>query len=207
MTKSRRSPPLPFQNVKGLADGENMVLDIRPHWKFLAAPTALVVGVTAAAVVVVAEREPAWSHWVAAVAVLAAVVWLLVRYLKWATTRLVVTDRRVMERRGILRRSGREIPLSALSDIGFRQSILDRLIGCGDVVMESAGREGQEVFVDLGHPARIHAEIYDLMQQYRTGATPASIPDQIEQLDRLRRRGVITEAEFAAKKTQLLNRI
>ena len=193
--------------MKGLADGETTVLDIRPHWKFLAGPALLVMVVTVAAVVVVFEGAPSWSHWVAAGAVLASVLWLVARYLRWATTRLIVTDRRVMERRGIFGRSGREIPLSALTDIGFRQSLLDRLIGCGDVVIESAGREGQEVFSDLGHPAHIHAEIYDLMQRNRTGAPAPSIPEQIDQLDRLRQRGVITEAEFTAKKTQLLNRL
>ena len=79
---------------------------------------------------------------------------------------------RIIDRRGILRRSGREIPLTALSDIGYRQTIFDRVIGAGDVVIESAGRDGQEVFPDLRHPARIQNEIYsrDAAQSARLGA-------------------------------------
>lgn len=195
--------------VKGLADGETVVLDVRPHWKFLVGPAAAVVVVTAGALVAIVAGVPGWVHWVAAAAVVATVAWLIGRYLRWVTTRLIVTDRRIMERRGILGRSGREIPLSALTDIGYRQGLADRLIGCGDVLIESAGRDSQEVFPDLGRPAHVQSEIYELMQRNRPGGAPApaSIPDQIDQLDRLRRRGVISEAEFAAKKAELLNRL
>ncbi len=89
-----------------------------------------------------------------------AVGWLVGRYLRWVTTRLVVTSVRIVERRGILGRSGREIPLNALTDIGYHQSIFERIIGAGDVLIESAGRDSQEVFPDLPHPAAIHNEIY-----------------------------------------------
>lgn len=193
--------------MRRLAEGERVVLDVRPHWKFLVGPAAAVVAVTAGALAAVVVGVPGWAHWVAAAAVVAAVVWLVGRYLRWVTTRLVVTDRRIMERRGVIGRTGREIPLSALSDIGYRQGLVDRLIGCGDVLIESAGRDSQEVFPDLAHPARIQSRIYDLLQRSRSGAGGDSIPAQIDQLDQLRQRGVITEAEFAAKKAELLDRL
>ena len=97
--------------------------------------------------------------------------------------------------------------------IGYQQSLLERIIGAGDVLLESAGKDGQEVFPDLPHPVSIHNEIYRQMERWRgtptpSGATPTeSIPAQIEQLDQLRRRGLITDAEFDAKKTQLLDRL
>jgi membrane protein YdbS with pleckstrin-like domain len=197
--------------VRGLADGEVLVLDVRPHWKFLVGPAALLLAVVAGAVAALVVGVPGWVHWVVAAAIVVVAVWLLARYLRWLTTRLALTDRRIMERRGILGRTGREIPLGALSDIGFRQSFFDRLIGCGDVLIESAGREGHEVFPDLSHPARVQNEIYLQMQGARVnfGAAPGppSIPDQIDQLDRLRQRGVITEAEFETKKAELLDRL
>jgi uncharacterized membrane protein YdbT with pleckstrin-like domain len=209
MAKSRPSVRITVGDVKGLAEGETIVLDVRPHWKFLVVPAATVVVVTAGAIAAVVVGVPRWVHWVAAAAVLAALLWLVARYLGWVTTRLIVTDRRIIERRGIIGRSGREIPMAALSDIGFRQGLLDRVIGCGDVLIESAGRDSQEVFPDLGRPAHLQSEIYAQMQRSRAApsAAQASIPEQIDQLDRLRQRGVISEAEFAAKKADLLNRL
>jgi membrane protein YdbS with pleckstrin-like domain len=202
------------------------VVDVRPHWWFLAGPVTVLVLVIAGAVAGLVEGIPGWADWIIVVALAAAALWLVGRYLRWVTTRLIVTTSRIIERRGILGRAGREIPLTALTDIGYRQSIFDRIIGAGDVVIESAGRDGQEVFPDLPHPAAIHNEIYAQLQSRRFGpapvaagsvpgadssaahpVAPATIPEQIDQLDQLRRRGVISDAEFEAKKAQLLDRM
>jgi membrane protein YdbS with pleckstrin-like domain len=192
--------------VRGLSSGETVVLDIRPHWKFLAGPVAVAVLMIAGALAAVIAGMPGWVHWLAAAALLGCLIWLGGRYTRWVTTRLVVTNRRIIDRKGVLGRAGREIPLSALTDIGYRQGVLDRIIGCGDVMIESGGRDGQEIFRDLGRPAWVQAQIYEQLQSARTGA-PASIPDQIDQLDRLRRRGVISDREFEAKKAELLDRL
>jgi hypothetical protein len=93
---------------------------------------------------------------------------------------------------------------------------LERVIGAGDVLLESAGRQGHEVFPDLPRPARIQQAIVVQLDQVRrqgragpeSGGPPTwSIPAQIEQLDGLRRRGLLTDAEFQAKKTELLGRL
>ncbi len=197
---------------KILHDGEQVVVDVRPHWWFLAGPVVVVAVVIAGAVTALVEGVATWVDYVVLAVLVVAVAWLVARYLRWATTRLILTTSRIIERRGIVARSGREIPLSALSDIGYHQSIFERIIGAGDVLLESAGRDGQEVFPDLPHPAAIQNEIYAQLEQYRSSgrvAAPAgaSIPDQINQLDQLRQRGVLSDAEFEAKKSELLRRL
>lgn len=197
--------------MRNLAPGETVVVEVRPHWWYLAGPVATVAAVIAGAVTALVEGVPGWVDWIILAVLALAVAWLLGRYLRWVTTRLVVTSTRIVDRRGILGRSAREIPLSAVSDIGYHQSIFERIIGAGDVLIESAGRDSAEVFPDLPRPAAIHNEIYAAMQQGRVSpgpvTRPASIPEQIDQLDQLRRRGVLTEAEFAAKKADLLGRL
>lgn len=189
-----------------------MVVDVRPHWWFLAGPVAVLAVVIAGAVTAWVEGAPGWADWVTVAALAVAAMWLVGRYVRWSTTRMVVTTSRIMDRRGVLGRVGREIPIGSLTDIGYRQRLFQRIIGAGDVVVESAGRDGQEVFRDLPHPAEVHNEIYAQLDRIRRGAGPgpgpaASIPQQIDQLDQLRRRGVITEEEFALKKAQLLDRL
>jgi uncharacterized membrane protein YdbT with pleckstrin-like domain len=191
--------------MKRLAAGETVVVDVRPHWRYLARSVAVLVGVIAGALAALVTGAPGWAGWVIAAGLALAALGLVGRYLRWVTTRLTVTSARIIERRGVLGRSGREIPLAALADVGYRQSILERLIGAGDVIVESAGRDGREVFADLPHPAAILDQIHLQMQRRQAG--PASIPEQIDQLDRLRRRGVITDQEFAAKKAGLLDRL
>ena len=194
-----------------LNDGEEVVLDVRPHWWYLAGPAVAAVVVLAGALAAAVLSVPLAAAWVAVVALLATVGWLLARYARWASTSLVVTTERVVRRQGVLGRSGREIPLSAVSDVSYRQRLLQRLVGAGDLLLESAGRDSQEVFCDLPHPARIQHELHRQMRMARQEALPGwrgpSIPEQIDQLDDLCRRGVITRAEFDRKKSELLDRL
>jgi hypothetical protein len=199
-----------------------VVVDVHPHWWYMVRPTLAVVVTVAGAVAAAVESAPVWVTWIALAALAGAAGWLIGRYVRWKTIRMVVTNVRIMDRRGLIGRRGREIPIGALTNIGYRQTLFKRLIGAGDIVIESAGRDSQEVFPDLPRPALIHNEIYRQLEMWRHGRAPGSgrgapapglgidppsIPAQIEQLDGLRRRGIISEAEFAAKKTQLLDRL
>ena len=129
-----------------------------------------------------------------------------------------------------------------MTDISCSQSLTDRLLRCGDILLESPGRDSQEVFPDLPRPVAIQNEIYRLLNQRRGGrrrclasrrpvrrlapprrraltggdmggggapgaAGQQSVADQLSQLDDLRRRGVISRREFAAKKAELLSRM
>jgi membrane protein YdbS with pleckstrin-like domain len=213
----RRLPLLsmPFP-ARLLTDGEEVVVDVRPHWWYLAGPVLVLGLVIIGAISAAVLAAPSWLDWVAIAALALAAVWLVGRYIRWASTSLVVTNHRLISRTGVLVRSSREIPLLALTDISYRQNLLERIIGAGDVLLESAGREGREVFPDLPRPARIQQAIVVQMDQARRQGSGGSgsggpaawlIPAQIEHLDVLRRRGVITDAEFQAKKTELLDRL
>ncbi|MGI8491400.1 MAG: PH domain-containing protein [Acidimicrobiales bacterium] len=204
---------MPFP-AKLLNDGEQVVLDLHPHWRYLAVPVGAAVVVLAGAIAAAVRGVPRWAAWLVLAVLVLAIGWLLARYLEWLTTNLVVTTARLVRRKGVLAKTGREIPLDHLNDISYRQSLFDRMIGAGDLVLESAGREGQEVFADVPHPARIQNEIYRQIEAGRNrqadrmaGRRELSIPEQIDKLDELRRRGVITPAEFEAKKAQLLDRL
>ncbi|MGH2928664.1 MAG: PH domain-containing protein [Solirubrobacteraceae bacterium] len=197
-----------------LSDGEDVVVDVRPHWRYLGAPVlALAVAIVGGGFAAF-DSAPVWAGWAALAGLVVAAAWLIGRYLRWATTSLIVTTNRIADRSGVLARRCGEIPLAAVANIEYRQSFFERLIGAGDVVIESAGRDGQEVFANLPDPRRIHSEIHRHMELARQppasfglAAAPSSIPDQIERLDQLRRRGVISDAEFESKKVQLLDRI
>jgi uncharacterized membrane protein YdbT with pleckstrin-like domain len=195
-----------------LHEGEEVIIDVRPHWWYLSGPVVVLVAVIAGAVVVAVHSLPAVVNWVAIGALALSVLWLLGRYIRWASTSLVVTTSRIVRRTGVLARSGREIPLAALTDISYHQRLFQRIIGAGDLLLESAGRQGQEVFPDLPGPARIQQVIATQVDRARrqngaAGPGAGSIPAQIEELDGLRRRGLITDAEFQAKKAELLDRL
>jgi uncharacterized membrane protein YdbT with pleckstrin-like domain len=199
---------------KLLNDGEDLIIDLRPHWWTLVQPVTAVV-LSLALLFVVANTV---DHDVPAYIVLALVVVLLARlvarYLVWATTNFVVTTDRLVHRAGVLGKSGREIPLERINDISVDQSLFERLIGAGDLMIESGGERGQQHFTDVRRPFVVQNVIYREMERAQArdaeraaGRRELSIPEQIEKLDELRQRGVITNAEFEAKKAQLLDRL
>ena len=199
---------------KLLNEGEEVVLDLRPHWLYLAKPIAVLVAAIVLALFVRAQHVGHIVDLAMLVPLGAAVVWAVARYAKWATTNFTVTTDRIVHRTGVIAKHGREIPLDHLNDISYHQSILERMIGIGDLLVESAGRRGQETFPDLPKPGLLQNEIYRQIEAQKNrladrmaGRRELSIPEQIEKLDELRQRGIISQAEFDAKKSQLLERM
>jgi uncharacterized membrane protein YdbT with pleckstrin-like domain len=203
---------MPFPS-RLLNDDEEIVLDLHPHWWFLSGPVATVLVALVVTVAGYAEGVPAALQLVLVAAVLLSLIWLLGRYARWHTTSFVLTDDRLIHRTGVVSKHGREIPLDHINDISYRQTVFDRIIGAGDLSIESAGQRGQEVFPDLPKPGLIQNEVYRLIERGKVrqadrmaGHHELSIPEQIEKLDELRRRGALTQAEFEATKAELLDR-
>ena len=204
---------MPFPR-KLLNDNEDVILDLRPHWWFLAGPTATFALAIAVALALAINVDGSWVGIVGLVIIVVAFVWVLGRYLRWTTTNFVVTSERVVFRVGVLAKRGIEIPLQRINTVFFNQSIFERMIGAGDLMIESAGERGQETFEDIPRPARVQNEIYRQIELAQgraadrmAGRQQLSLPEQLEKLDELRQRGVLSQAEFDAKKAQLLERM
>lgn len=213
-----------------LTDDEELVLDLRPHWWFIA-PAAAYLALALVAGIYVLASSDGWNDRVADVvkfvvglAILAALVHVAQRYAKWSSTNFVVTNERVIARRGVVAKRGMEIPLDRINTVFFNQSFFERLIGAGDLGIESAGEGGRETFTDIRKPSLVQHEIYRQKENFERrrmvqmgqtfaanvpqgASTGPSIPEQIEHLDRLRHAGTITDAEFQAKKADLLRRM
>jgi uncharacterized membrane protein YdbT with pleckstrin-like domain len=196
---------------KLLNDGEVVVLDLVPNWSTLAKPVAALVAVLAATIVGALVNTILGI--VLAVALVVVIGWVALRVLRRHTTNFVVTTDRLVYRSGIVSKHGKEIPLERVNDIAFHQTIFERLIGSGDLSIESAGAQSRETFGDIPHPAAVQNEIYRQMEACAArhagrvvSQRDLTVPEQLEKLDDLRQRGIITPAEFAAKKQQLLDR-
>jgi uncharacterized membrane protein YdbT with pleckstrin-like domain len=97
------------------------------------------------------------------VALLAAVIWFGTPFLRWRTTIYEVTTRRLRLREGIISRSGRDFPLNRISDVSFSQGPLDRIFGCGRLIVESPGETGQLVLTEIPDVRRVQAVLFQLV--------------------------------------------
>jgi uncharacterized membrane protein YdbT with pleckstrin-like domain len=202
-----------------LQDGETLVLDLRPHWWYFS--RNILTGIPLAIILILVlnkvDTDTVGSavRWLVALVTVAWAIWLLLKWFQWRMTYFVVTSRRVIYRHGVISKRGVEIPLERINNINFHQRVIDRIIGAGDLDIESAGRDGQSHFDFIRHPDGVQHEIYRQMETRNmpvamapAPTTPtASVPEQIEQLARLRDQGRITDAEYEAKKAELLDRM
>jgi uncharacterized membrane protein YdbT with pleckstrin-like domain len=102
---------------------------------------------------------------VAAVAILAVMLWLIVPVLRWRTTTYELTTRRMRVRSGIVTRQGRDIPLARINDVSFEKGLLDRLLGSGRLVVESAGEHGQILLNDIPRVEFTQATLFRLVEE------------------------------------------
>ena len=206
-------------NSKLLNEGEDVVLDLHPHWYFFIKQlAALVVSIVLGIVLLAFVTDPpAAFEVIVGVLVLGSLLWFGVAYAQWVTTNFVITTDRLIYRHGVLAKHGIEIPLERVNTVFFSQSILERVLSSGDLVIESAGEQGRQSFSNVRKPSAVQNEIYKQMEANenrkfdriggRAAPAEASIPSQIAELEQLRQQGVLSDAEFQAKKAQLLERM
>ncbi len=194
-----------------LTSDEELILDLRPHWIALVGPVAATVVLVAAVIYALAKIDSNVPKLIiAAVAVVLFVAYPLRRFIQWVTSHFVVTNERLIHRQGLIAKNSMEVPLDRINDVRFHQNVFERMIGAGDLIIESAGTRGQEVFSNVRHPENVQKVVYERAETHTMkmqGAAPARAPSATEELQRLadlKDRGAITEEEFQAQKARLL---
>ena len=206
-----------------LADHERVIFDVKPHWVALMPPALWTIAIVILWILgyTVAKNQlddPGLVQNVVAVAALVALFFLaLFPCLRWRFTYFVLTTDRLITRTGVIAKQSREIPLERINDVTFNQSVVERIVGAGDLLVESAGERGQQRISNVRNPEQIQLMIYKeveenqnrMMRGGRPFPTPTgdSIPEQIEALARLRDQGVLSDTEFETKKHELLKRL
>ena len=147
-----------------LSSGEHVVIHRHPHWKMLIFPVFWLLVVIALGTYLaglVAGLSWATIAWIVlAVIGLVLITWLtLAPLMRWRTTHFIVTSERVMAREGVFKRSGLDIPLSRINSVRFEHTLLDRVLGCGTLIIESASDEPLE-FDDIPSVERVHSLLY-----------------------------------------------
>ena len=150
---------------KLLSEGEHIVISTRTHWKALVLPAiVLIVTCAAAGYLLAAWGDKDVLMWTVIVVTAIVIVWWTLRpFVVWLSTEYTVTNRRIINRSGILTRKGRDIPLYRINDVSYERDLLDRLLGCGTLVIAVANEEGNSVLHDVPGVEQIQLKITNLL--------------------------------------------
>jgi uncharacterized membrane protein YdbT with pleckstrin-like domain len=200
-----------------LTDDEEIVLSFRQHWKLLVIPIIWFIGMLIV-LFVIYQWIPGGStvDIILTLIVIGGFAWFVVRpVVSWLVTRYVLTTERLMTRTGLIAQSGIEIPLERITNVNFNQSVFERFLGAGDLLVESAGTTGQSRFANIPRPDQFASVLYNVREKralaLQSGSTAAPVSDDaIEKLRRLKQlheEGVLSDAEYEDKRQKLLGEI
>ena len=200
---------------KLLHPDEEVLVEVHPHWRFLVKPLLVIVLLGAALIVLGPVLSVALPALLAVGALTAiASLWFLVRWLRWSNEHFVVTTERLIHRKGVVAKSGMEVPLERVNNISFNQTAMERMMGSGDLLIESGGESGQQHFRDIPRPGDVQQKIYAAMEALEdanadrmAGGRGLSPVEQLEKLHALAERGVISQEEYEAKRAGLLDQM
>lgn len=154
---------------KLLNEGEHVVLTTRTHPKALILPLLTLVVVLAIAVFLGTVGSGGAAHvlhlvvWVLAAV---AIAWWVVRpAIHWATTTYTFTNRRFMKRTGLISRQGRTIPLNRISGVDFEVGFIDRMFGCGTLIVSDASEQGRVELADVPHVEQVQMRVAEELQR------------------------------------------
>jgi uncharacterized membrane protein YdbT with pleckstrin-like domain len=142
---------------------EVLVLDLHPHWWRFVKPSLVLLAALAA---IAYNNEIPNEFLKDLVLIIAqaftalAVLNLAAQALKWHRTHFVLTSQRVIFQSGVIARTRVEISLHKINLINFHQSVFERLINAGDIVIESGAEDGVETFNDVPDPQQVQALIH-----------------------------------------------
>ena len=149
-----------------LNEGETIVVSTRTHPKALLLPILALVVLLAIGTVVQTMIDQSTVSLVVWIIVAVGIVWFVLRpFLIWFTASYTITTRRLITRHGVITRRGHDIPLTRISDVAYEKDLLDRLLGCGTLIISDASTHGQVALPDIPKIENVQRDLSDLLHE------------------------------------------
>lgn len=163
---------------KQLTDGEEVVMVLHTHVKALLGPILLLIVLIAAVVAawIIVPDYPIVTWTVLGLAIVAALIWVVLPHLRWMTTDYTVTNKRIALRSGLIVRKGRDIPLYRINDVQLEKHIVDRLVGCGTLVISDASDGPGMTLHDVPHVEEVLVGLQQLLFAHDDGSDDGEWP-------------------------------
>lgn len=155
---------------KLLNEGEHVVVSTRTHVKALIIPGLGVLVALAVALFLDRAVDNAAASLVVWVLFLAVVLWFVVGpFLRWLTTTYTFTNRRFIKRSGFIAKEGRTIPLNRISGVDFEIGVIDRVFGCGTLVVSDASTDGSVELSDIPRVEQVQLQVSHELHRLASG--------------------------------------
>jgi uncharacterized membrane protein YdbT with pleckstrin-like domain len=161
-----------------LNEGEHVILSTRTHVKVLILPAVVLIvlaGLDGYLLSLPDGQHAGTWRWIIGILGLVLLVFFVVApFLRWLLTTYTFTSRRLITRTGVFTRRGHDIPLNRISDISYEKGLIDRIFGCGTLVVSDASETGRVELRDIPHVEQAQLTVSDELFHRADPATPRS---------------------------------
>jgi uncharacterized membrane protein YdbT with pleckstrin-like domain len=155
---------------KLLNPGEHVVVSTRTHVKALIGPALLLVLLLVAVGVLSRLTDSTVVGIVTGLVAVLVLIWLVLRpFVAWLTTTYTFTNRRFIKRSGFIAKEGRTIPLNRISGVDFEIGVIDRIFGCGTLVVSDASTDGMVELYDIPDVEKVQLQVSDELHRLSGG--------------------------------------
>ncbi len=203
-----------------LGDKEKILLVTHQHWFVLVrrilVELAFIVLLTIGITVAMLSFQAAWAGFLYLLLLIPA-FFIFMKILFWRNQQFIVTNHRVIHINGVINKNVIDSSLEKVNDVKLTQSYLGRIFNYGDIEILTASELGVNLLKRINEPIKYktamlnakeateHMVVMDRSSESSTNGS--DVPRLITELGELKAKGLITEAEFNQKKSELLAKL
>lgn len=148
-----------------LRKGEQIIFETHKHWFVLILPLIITLILIALSVYIYTKLEMIqWWHFIVPVF---ALFYFIYKYYSWKFDLWVVTNYRVIDEFGVFSINSKESPIDKINNVSYQQSLLGRIMGFGDIQIQTAAEMGETSYTNISRPQQLKEALSNAQELYK----------------------------------------
>ncbi|MFA5803121.1 MAG: PH domain-containing protein [Melioribacteraceae bacterium] len=148
-----------------LRKDEQILFETHKHWYVLLLPLIITLILIALSVYIYTKLEMIqWWHFIVPVF---AFFYFIYKYYSWKFDLWVVTNYRVIDEFGVMSINSKESPIDKINNVSYQQSLLGRIMGFGDVQIQTAAEMGETSYANISRPQQLKEALSNAQELYK----------------------------------------
>ena len=148
-----------------LRKDEKIFFETHKHWFVLIFPSMLTLIFIASSIYIYTKLEVIfWWHFLVPAL---SILYFVYKYYSWKFDLWVVTNLRVIDECGVFTISSKESPIDKINNVSYQQSVLGRMIGFGNVQIQTAAEMGETSYANISSPQKLKEALSAAQEQYK----------------------------------------
>ncbi len=150
-----------------LRKDEKVLFETRKHWFVMIVPSLISLIIIALSIFLFTKLNE-FIYWYLLIP-LFAILFFVFKYFAWKFDIWVITNIRVIDELGVFSINSKESPIDKINNISYQQSLVGRMLGYGNVQIQTAAEMGETSYTNIAHPQKLKEALSEAQEIYKDG--------------------------------------